>query len=65
MANQHKHPTRGIRGIATPVWNDYTDAVARAGTDLSTPLRQFVDWYRGVPGAELPHRPAPSEITLP
>lgn len=59
MANQHKHPTRGIRGIPTPVWDDYARAVQEAGTDLSTPLRAFVDWYRGAEGAELPQRPAP------
>lgn len=59
MANQHKHPTRGIRGIPTDTWEDYTRAVQAAGSDLSTPLREFVDWYRGVPGAELPERPAP------
>lgn len=40
-------------------WDPFRRAVKRAGTDMTDVLRQFIRWYAGQPGAELPQRPDP------
>jgi hypothetical protein len=57
MANQHKHPVRGLRGIPDDLWAEFEQATGRAGTDRSAALRAYMEWYAGRPGAELPDRP--------
>jgi hypothetical protein len=58
MANQHKHPVRGLRNIPGDLWDAFEQATGRAGTDRSAELRAFMAWYVGRPDAELPQRPA-------
>ncbi|MEU8678165.1 hypothetical protein [Streptomyces sp. NPDC048560] len=58
MANQHKHPVRGLRGIDGPLWDDFDEAVKRAGSDRSATLKSFMEWYVGRGGAQLPQPPA-------
>ena len=44
------------------LWERFGDAVDRAPdpeADMSKVLRQFVRWFAGEPGAELPKRPTP------
>jgi hypothetical protein len=36
-------------------WKDF---LVIAEPDRSAVLRQFIDWYRGIPGAKMPKRPA-------
>ena len=57
MANQHKHPVRGLRGIDDQLWRDFEAAVQQAGSDRSAELRQFMEWYVGRPSAKQPIRP--------
>jgi hypothetical protein len=54
----HKHPVRGLRGVPDDLWTEFEQATSRAGTDRSAALREFMAWYVGRPGAELPQRPA-------
>lgn len=61
MANQHKHPVRGLRGIDADLWRDFEQAVGRAETDRSAELRHFMEWYVRRPGAEHPRRPAAND----
>lgn len=61
MANQHKHPVRGLRGIDDDLWRDFEQAVGRAKTDRSAELRGFMEWYVRRPGTELPERPSPPD----
>lgn len=42
-------------------WVPFGRAVKRAGEDKTSVLRQFLRWYAGLPGAELPQRPEPPE----
>jgi hypothetical protein len=57
MANQHKHPLRGVRGVDDQLWSDL-DTTARAlGSDRSRLTRQLWEWAVGRPGATLPPRP--------
>lgn len=58
MANMHKHPVRGLRGIDADLWRDFEAATGRADTDRSAELRRYMEWYVGRPGAEPPERPA-------
>lgn len=60
MANQHKHPVRGLRGIDSDLWNDFEAATSQAGSDRSAELRRFMEWYVGRPSAEVPRRPNPN-----
>lgn len=59
MANMHKHPVRGLRGIDEELWRDFEAATVRAGTDRSAELRRYMEWYVDRPDAELPERPEP------
>ncbi|MCX4752917.1 hypothetical protein [Kitasatospora purpeofusca] len=58
MANQHKHPVRGLRGIDDDLWADFATATANAESDRSAEVRQFIEWYVHRPGAQRPERPA-------
>ncbi|MFE7780343.1 hypothetical protein [Streptomyces nigrescens] len=58
MANQHKHPVRGLRGIDTDLWVDFETATGSVDSDRSAELRAFMEWYVRRPGAEHPRRPA-------
>ena len=60
MANVHKHPVRGLRGVEAQLWREFEDATQRVGTDRSAELRRFMEWYVARPGAELPKRPEPA-----
>lgn len=57
MANQHKHPVRGLRGIDDALWKAFDLAAQEARSDRSAVLRQFMEYYVAKPGAELPKRP--------
>ncbi|WNI19202.1 hypothetical protein [Actinacidiphila sp. ITFR-21] len=57
MANVHKHPVRGLRGVPQELWVEFEAATAQAGTDRSAELRNYMEWYVGRPGAEPPARP--------
>jgi hypothetical protein len=59
MANMHKHPVRGLRGIEQQLWDAFDQSAKAAGSDRSALLRQFMEWHTGQPGAELPVRPEP------
>lgn len=61
MANMHKHPVRGLRGIDNDLWRDFESAVKRADpeSDRSAELRSYMQWFVGRPGAQLPERPDP------
>jgi hypothetical protein len=38
-------------------WDDLGEKAWEIGLDRSAVIRALVDWFRGVPGAELPARP--------
>jgi hypothetical protein len=57
MANMHKHPVRGVRGIPQAEVDAVDDAAKRVGSDRSAITRQLWAWFAGQPGAELPQRP--------
>jgi hypothetical protein len=57
MANQHKHPVRGLRGIDEQLWTDFDRATKAAEGDRSSVLRRFMEWYVNRPDAALPERP--------
>lgn len=57
MANQHKHPVRGIRGVPADLWNEFERETERAGVDRSAVLRAYMEWYVRRPAADLPARP--------
>lgn len=57
MANQHRHPVRGLRGIPEDLWNEFEQAAKTSRTDRSTLIHEFIAWYLGHPGADLPKRP--------
>ncbi|MFD9223845.1 hypothetical protein ACFWDI_28530 [Streptomyces sp. NPDC060064] len=57
MANQHKHPVRGLRGIDGGLWAEFEAATGRVNSDRSAELRHFMEWYVGRPDAEMPKRP--------
>ncbi|MGW5818038.1 hypothetical protein [Streptomyces noursei] len=56
MANQHKHPVRGLRNIPGDLWEEFEAATQRQQSDRSAELRRFMEWYVGRSGAELPKR---------
>jgi hypothetical protein len=43
--------------IVAEKWRRLAERAKEAGTNRPTVLRQFIDWYNGEPGAELPTRP--------
>lgn len=57
MANMHKHPVRGLRGIEEDLWTDFEAATRRGHTDRSAELRRYMEWYVRRPDVELPERP--------
>jgi hypothetical protein len=61
MANMHKHPVRGLRGIPEDLWADFEAATQRADSDRSAELRSYMEWYVRRPGAEHPRRPEAGE----
>lgn len=61
MANMHKHPVRGLRGIDADLWHDFETATDRADTDRSAELRRYMEWYVGREGATAPKRPQPHQ----
>lgn len=58
MANMHKHPVRGLRGIDDTLWKDFDTATSTAGTDRSSTLRAYMEWYVRREGATLPEPPS-------
>ena len=62
MANMHKHPLRGIRGIEDRLWEDLDTYAKAAGGDRSAVTRQLWEWFVGRPGAELPERPTAGAV---
>ncbi|NUP53397.1 MAG: hypothetical protein HOW97_39655 [Catenulispora sp.] len=61
MANMHKHPVRGLRGIEQQLWDNFEKSAQAVGSDRSALLRRFMEWHTGQPDAELPKRPEPSK----
>ncbi len=59
MANQHKHPARGLRGVDDDLWSEFGDAAQALDSDRSRLIREFIEWFVSRPGAELPARPEP------
>ena len=57
VANQHKHPLRGVRGVPDADWADFADAAKTAGADRSAVLAEFIRWYIHRDGAQPPTRP--------
>ncbi len=57
MANQHKHPVRGLRGIPDDLWAAFEVATSNIGSDRSTELRAYMEWYVRRPQAAHPRRP--------
>jgi hypothetical protein len=57
-----KTPIRTLRA-EDHEWVPFGRAAKRAGTDRTSLLRQFMRWYSGQPGAEMPHRPEPTETS--
>ena len=57
MANMHKHPVRGLRGIPDDLWSAFEIATRNVGSDRSTELRAYMEWYVRRPQATHPHRP--------
>lgn len=58
-----KTPMRnGIR-VDDDTWNAFGQAVADQKTTRSRAMRDFMRWFARMPGAELPQRPSPKEVT--
>ncbi|MEU0159875.1 hypothetical protein ABZ154_13770 [Streptomyces sp. NPDC006261] len=57
MANMHKHPVRGLRGIDDTLWTDFDSATKAAGSDRSATLKAYMEWYVRREGAAPPERP--------
>lgn len=57
MANMHKLPVRGLRGIPDDELARFDAAAREAGYDRSSLTRALWRWWVGEPGAELPTRP--------
>ncbi|MFF2716091.1 hypothetical protein [Streptomyces sp. NPDC058011] len=57
MANMHKHPVRGLRGIDDALWTDFDGATKAAGSDRSATLKAYMEWYVKREGAIPPERP--------
>jgi hypothetical protein len=58
MANMHKHKQRVVRGIPDELVEAFDAAARTAGGDRSSVTKELWAWFVGVPGAELPRRPA-------
>ncbi|SNB63926.1 hypothetical protein SAMN02745831_00378 [Streptomyces sp. PgraA7] len=57
MANMHKHPVRGLRGIDDALWTAFDHATKEAGSDRSATLKAYMEWYVRRDGAVAPERP--------
>lgn len=57
MANVHKHPARGLRGIPQDLWDRFETATGKTGTDRSAAVADFIRWFLREPDAKLPKRP--------
>lgn len=53
-----KTPHRTIRAEQSE-WDPFGKAAKAVGSDRTAVLRQFMRWFSGQPGAELPQRPEP------
>lgn len=49
--------TRSMR-IPNPTWTGSLTVAQQEGANVTAKVVAFLDWYRGVPGADLPTRPA-------
>jgi hypothetical protein len=65
MANMHKHPVRGLRGIDDDLWREFETAAADLDSDRSAELRRYMEWCVRRPGAEEPRRPKPIPTDVP
>ncbi|MCX5498992.1 hypothetical protein OG887_06240 [Streptomyces sp. NBC_00053] len=45
MANMHKHPVRGLRGIDGDLWSGFEAAAKATGSDRSATLKAFMEWF--------------------
>ena len=59
VPNSPKTPTRPVR-LDDEDWEGLGEVAAAKGTNRSALIRDFVRWFLGRPGAELPERPAAS-----
>lgn len=62
MPNAPKTPTRPMR-IPADEWADYGAAAEQAGSNRTRVTRDFISWYTRQPGAKMPKRPNPEELT--
>lgn len=58
MANMHKHPVRGLRGIDGELWADFEQAALALDSDRSAELRRYMEWVVRREDANEPRRPA-------
>lgn len=56
MANMHKHPVRGLRGIDGELWSEFEAATKAMGSDRSATLKEYMEWFTGR-SDEAPERP--------
>lgn len=56
MPNAPKTALRSMR-IADETWKPALGNAAKQGTTVSELVRDFLDWYNGMPGKRLPKRP--------
>lgn len=56
----YETPLQRIR-VDEPLWKDFGAASTSVGSDRSKVIRQFMEWFAGHPGAELPERPVGAE----
>lgn len=59
VPNAPKTPSRPVR-LDEEDWEALGEAALAQGANRSAVIREFVRWYLGRPGAELPERPAAS-----
>lgn len=55
VPNQPKTPARQMR--IGDEWYDFDLAAKAQDSERAAVIRDFIDWYIGKPGAELPQRP--------
>ncbi|MBF6302302.1 hypothetical protein IU459_32885 [Nocardia amamiensis] len=58
MANQHRYPVRGLRGIPQDTWDALERAARDAGSDRSTVVHALIQRWLDDPIAVLPDGPA-------
>ncbi len=44
--------------LGDETWDRFGEAAKRKGTSRVAAIREFIRWYVGYPGAELPERPS-------